>query len=293
MNKLISLAFIIPFLLASCASDEQKALDYVKTEVLPEKAIQRYLMRYNAKNVNTAFWEDLREYLNSVCSPCDKHSYIINLPNGDYYQIGSSRHSLDYWSFDSRYGYYDSEKILQLIYNQVNENIKAAIENDSIEYYGSTDFSDSPEYEFASYDDNVVKDAVLYEAVNFRGFFTPVWDNKVKKLGIEDSRENRERYQYNWTAKSPKQQQDFVFSLAGHILSTAVCMVYSNEFKLVDTQGEKSGENSFKVTYLLEPKLKIVFDVTKVGKTFTCDNIIVDGSITWNINKDESDEDII
>jgi len=293
--KTIITIIILSFILASCTSDEKKALNFIKTEVLPEEEIENYLMRYNAGIVNSEFWEDLEIYLNSICSPCFDNAHNIYLPYGwgNYYEIGKSTYCADYWTFNGRYGYYDSEKILHLIYDQVNEKIALVIEGDSIEYYGNDEFYNNHDNELSSYEDDDIKNAVLLEAVNFRGFLTPVWDKRVKMLGLEDTRETREMFKYKWTTRNSKQQRNFIFSLSGRILSKAVCMVRSNEFKLVDAQGIKTGENTFKVTYLLEPKLKMVFDVTKVGNTFCCDHVNVDGTIDYVSHWDEDPNAIL
>ena len=286
--KIVRLLFaiMICFIFASCASDEQKALSFVKTEVMPEKAIEKYLMKYNAKIVNDEFWKSLRTCLSEFSEPCGKNYYRIYLTYG----WGNERGKNTYWTFNSSYGYLDSEKILQLINNKTKEYISLAIESDSIEYYASAEFGNGNK--FFSCDDNTVREEVLNEAVYFNGFYSPVWKDMVKMLGLEDTRETRERYVFRWTSKSAKQQQDFVISLAEYIISYAVCMINSNDFKLIDAQGVKTGENTFKVTYLLEPKLKIVFDITKVGNSFTCDNIEVEGLINWNI-KEEFDDGLL
>ena len=291
INTFITLVVLSVFFV-SCVSDEQKALNYIKTEVLPEESIENYLMAYNAEHYNIEFWKNLGAYLDNVCDPNRyvNNAYDISLSHGygHYYTLPYSgdRRSLDYWTYGSRHGYVDSQKILQSICEQVSETVMTVVKSDTVERFecGSGEFDSYAYIE-------TVYDAVLYEAVNFRGFHTSAWTDRIKMEGIENTSENIEKYKYEWTAKTPKQQHDFIVSLSRYLVRNARAMVRSNEFKLVDTQSIKTGETTYQVVYLLEPKLKIVFDVSKIGNTFSCDKLNVDGDIDWKWTEVEENED--
>lgn len=288
MNKIIPIVLLVllSVLFGSCENEEQKALNYVKTEVMPEEAIEEYLMKYETKIVNNKFWETLRTYLNRVCTPCDKKLCKKFLPDVIYEdEWGTSDYY--YWTFDSPPGEYDSEKILHFIRKQVKDQISLALKSDSIE-----NFLSFPSYSWDSVDG--VCSSITNEAAEFCGFSTKAWDEKVKYLGIDDTKITRERYRYKWTVREFGKQVDFISSVSSFIIDNSTKIVSSNEFKLIDAQAIKAGKTIYQVVYSLKPKLKIIFDVSKVDGTFCCDTINVEGNITWKgPDEDEIDEEDI
>lgn len=257
--KTIITLIILSFILASCTSDEQKALNYVKEEILPEEAIEQYLMLFAARENNNVFWGNVEVHLNSVIKSItvSKQSYRIELTGGwgHYSKIG---YSSDYWTFGSRHGEIDSQKILESIRQKVTETIEIKNEDNLYEDILNYDLYDLGDW---------------YNAVLFESAATYINERKGDAKGYYD------HFRYEWLTKSEDQQNDFIDALASFLAFHAFEFVKSKDFKLIDAQGVKIGEDTFKVTYLLEPQLKIVFDVSKVGDTFCCDNIIVDGSI--------------
>ena len=290
INTFITLVILSVFFTA-CVNDEQKALNYIKTEVLPEESIENYLLTYNVKNYCNEFWNNLGTYLNNVCGPNpngDKACKIyLNYGYGHYYTLPSSgdRRCVDWWTFGNRHGFLDSQKILQSIHDQVSETITSVLKSDTINQF------ESRSGEFDCYEEDMCYNAILYEAVNFRGFHTSAWKDRMALDGIENTPENIDRYKYEWTVKTTKQQQDFIISLSRYLVKNARAIVRSNEYKLIDVQSIKISETNYHVIYLLKPQLKIIFDVSKVGKSFCCDAINIDGAINWNMIEGNGNED--
>jgi len=267
-NQIIIISFLcFCSILNSCTKDETKALNYVKSDVLPEMQIENYLITYKARNINDEFWNDVNLYLEEISYPIDNHRNGVNLPRDYCHYIEDYGFSVDYWTFGSRYGYDDSQKFLQHICDGVCKNI-VRVTNDI-----TTDYS---LYKSDSLSDFEWSNILIRECVIIGQLYLRKW---MEKNGITINEENWKKYQYGWRSKSDEEQNAFIESLFEHLISKARDAVKDKSYKLIDCQGVKKGENEYEVIYLLEPQLKIVFDVTKVGDTFSCDNINIEGSI--------------
>ena len=272
--KTILTLIIVSFVLSSCASNENKALNYVTIQVLPKDSINTFLIAYTAQKYNNSFWENLESYINSILStnPFNKRLHSLNL-SGGWGNYNKQGYSEDKFTTGSRYGETDSFKILQTIYQTVTEAISEKDENNT----------EVPPLGWGLWDEFDWYNSVILECTNK----TYIIDNRDEWYNSR----NYKKYKYEWVAKSDDERSEFIDELASFLVSSAIDWVNENEFKIIDAQGIKIDENKYKVIYLLEPKLKIVFNITKVGDTFCCDNINVEGEIIINgrdINYEES-----
>ena len=272
--KTIFTLIIFILVLSSCASDEKKALNYVKTEVLPEESINTYLIAYTAQKYNDSFWENLAVYLNNILRPNQFSKRLNNLSlSGGWGNYNKYGYSEDVFIIVNRYGEIDSEKILQTICQTVTEAISKKDE----------DNTDVPPIDWGLWGEFDWYNVVILECTDK----TYIRENRDEWYNSR----NYEQYRYEWMAKSEYERSEFIDELASFLVSNAIDWVKDKGFKIIDAQGIKIGENKYEVIYLLEPKLKIVFDITKVGETFCCDNINVEGAIIMNgrdINYEES-----
>lgn len=262
---------MVCLILASCASDEQKALNYVKTEVMPTDSVEHYLIAYTIQKQNTEFWDNLAAYFGNALRNGKQYTdALLCNTNAIYYDVSwpdgwghrdKHGYKLDIWVSNS--GEFDSDKILQEIHSAVSDAITGKNEYNT----------ESSPLGWGSYDEFDWYNLVLMECVK-----KSLWYIK-EELGEAYSYDDWKKHEYDWTTKNIDERNSFIDDLASFIAYYSIESVKEKKYKLIDAQGIKTGENNFKITYLLEPKIKIMFDITKVGKTFTCDNIAVEGSI--------------
>lgn len=247
---------IVCFILASCTSDEHKALDYVKTEVMPEEAIEQYLFAYYARVFNTQFWNNIGEYIeNNVTG-----KYHKLLPTQGYGHYDENGRREDYWEIGSANGIIDSQKILQSICDKVTSNIEQSI-NKSVNY-SQIELGDKTDYDWYN--------SIIMEAAQK----SPLYVHK--EFGEYHFDAIAKKRSYDWLLKSEDEQNAFIENISVYIMAKAIDYVRENDFKLKDSQGIKTSETQFDVFYLLGSDVQIVFNLTKIGNTFSCKSIVVE-----------------
>ena len=248
---------MVCLILASCASDEQKALDYVKTEVMPEETIEQHLFVHYARYYNTQFWNNISDYIrNNVTGRFNKL-----LPTQGYGHYDEDGRREDYWEIGSANGKIDSQKILQSICDKVTSYIKQSIINNPVDY-SQFELGDKTDYDWYN--------SIITEAAEKSPFYVHKEFGEYRFDAIATKRS------YDWLLKSEEEQNAFIDSISVYILAKARDYVRKNDFKLKDSQAIKTSETQFEVFYLLGSDVQIVFDLTKIGNTFSCKSIVVE-----------------
>lgn len=293
--KLITIAAAMLLGLESC-SDEQKALDFVSKEVMPEEKIENELIQRLAK----AWGNNFKTYF-------DDYFHIDYKSNGRYesrFFITISeefRHEIPFWGNANVYELgvppygNTSEKIISTICSEgINYLDKTFESGNNLDSITATPLSgeqqmnrlaslavetDYNQRKLDMFTDGVIQTKPVKVAYHYE--WKPLNDEELQR-----ARELDKKYEYEWTRMDEEKQREIIEDYAKWLIVVARDNVKQFNYKLVDKSSKTTGEDSYEVRYLLDPPLEIVFPVRKVGKTFVSDGYWIDGSILQDINSD-------
>ncbi|MBP5326704.1 MAG: hypothetical protein J6Y98_02160 [Bacteroidales bacterium] len=280
--KIIVFAAIALFGLVSC-SDEKKALNYVSEKVLSDSKLSDFLIKNKILMFKDSFEPELRYYLNSILGEKQIYFYKVYLSDEFAHVYPNSGGKGDFWKYYRPDNDVDSDRILDTILQLIQIKSDGVISNDTIDFNVFSSYHWTKEKFFnyilsqATYKsygiakDEMEQSGLFSEIVkNYHDNYncTELYDTENYKIGF-DYWKCVDAFQYDWFVLGIKNMQWTVIEKAVHyIVSSCRDEVLAKNYKLVDKQCTTVGENKYDVTYLLDPKLEIHFEVSKVGKTF-------------------------
>lgn len=257
--KIIVFAAIALLGLASC-SDERKALDFVSKEVATENNLDDFLIRYKMLDFKECFEPEIRGYLNSIISGVSTYPSVHLSDKYAHYYLcpydNTIRKISDNWNMITTN--INSDIILNTILCSLSERIDTILANDTLKYKKSSFDNMSKEDMFNN---------ILSKAVD--KFLSSI-QYELRKEGLDpENTELQKIYEYDWNLLGGQHgQSQFIDDILYWALGNCRDEVRSKKYKIVDRECATLGENHFEVTYLLDPKSEIHFDVSKIGKTF-------------------------
>ena len=259
--KIIVFAAIALLGLASC-SDERKALDFVSKEVATENNLDDFLIRYKMLDFKECFEPEIRGYLNSIIYGVSPYPSVhLSDKYAHYYRYNNIvQKGHDYWTYYTPCDRIYSDMILNTILFSLSKRVDTLLANDTIKYKQSS---------FDSVSKEDMYNIILSKAVKKN---SSVRDFELREVGIDPYKDDNweiKAYAYDWNLLGGQHgQSQFIDDILYWALGNCRDEVMSKKYKIVDRECATLGENHFEVTYLLDPKSEIHFDVSKIGKTF-------------------------